>query len=910
MVVNRKQPSVPVLPAISRSSSTQPVPTKKATKNATKQTTTQNGHTGIDSQKNSSKAKAEKPKAKKRKSKSLLDRLFALSLSIFVIYAFYACRPNPLLPYSPSDTLSHDPNRLCRSLATYRTHVLDPYVLPPLKSGLSFAHSVAEPYVAQVQPHIQPYITPVSRSITTVKPYIVRTVSVARSVWVDTLVPLYTETLKPYWVKAVIPRYNKYVHPRLLPVIEQTKLYYRFYVANPLHIQSVKVQRYIHTIYAANVKPYVIKVQPYVKHATRTAYVTSVKTFEAYKTHAHPRIVTGWAIARPVIIQYLKQLRKLTCKFLEVGGNQLKKATKEVGGLRRTYVDPHVRKIWDKVAEGTDLATPATPTITNLSEPTEPKISSTQETAESIEEPTSATPATSSTVMPTPSATINSGTDNVPAAEPPTPTPQEAAEDEASAPAHAGTVTAATEAGNIPKEVKESVVSDAPAPIPEEESVDPITISEPITSAPTPSDVDAEEEIDLDAFLNDLGVESDSVPEDQVETTISLQEDVTPKQRSEDVLAAIAAKRSEIVDRHNEWFARLDEAIANETVALGKTLEEWRDLKAAEFQTMKGQGALDNLQKDGEKFLKGLESYLKKAEARSGAWKISKEQQKVEDITIEDKIAAYQDEFSAKKTIAKAEKEKWEIVLSKVEEKFSERTRQFQAEIHQWYMGMREKEGEEVRSAAHRIKNLAETAQADLGLDYAWLEDVTYDDWQQYHNIARMSEAFEQTAYGMQNNTLENAPRDPIMPLLDSLDLDMQDVVAGFQVALGSIRGDAMKVYSVGLGQAEEDDSGFFVVNDGQVRRDDLRGVDFGDLGLKKKTEGAGVVKIRSDAVGGDSENQGKDDEVHILPIDPSVPTKEDSTTFDASKVVIGKDKVQIEQALKDVPVEHVHEEL
>lgn len=124
-----------------------------------------------------------------------------------------------------------------------------------------------------------------------------------------------------------------------------------------------------------------------------------------------------------------------------------------------------------------------------------------------------------------------------------------------------------------------------------------------------------------------------------------------------------------------------------------------------------------------------------------------------------------------------------------------------------------------------------------------------------------------------------------------------------------------MKVYSVSLGQADEDEnSGFFVVDDDQVRKDDLRGIDFGDLGLKKKTEGAGVVKFRSDGgsetVGGDVPSKGKDDEVHILPIDPSVPIKEDSTAFDASKVVIGKDKVQIEQVLKDVPVERVHEEL
>ena len=35
------------------------------------------------------------------------------------------------------------------------------------------------------------------------------------------------------------------------------------------------------------------------------------------------------------------------------------------------------------------------------------------------------------------------------------------------------------------------------------------------------------------------------------------------------------------------------------------------------------------------------------------------------------------------------------------------------------------------------MKDLAGRAQADLGMDYSWLEDVTYQDWQRYHDLAR-----------------------------------------------------------------------------------------------------------------------------------------------------------------------------
>lgn len=33
------------------------------------------------------------------------------------------------------------------------------------------------------------------------------------------------------------------------------------------------------------------------------------------------------------------------------------------------------------------------------------------------------------------------------------------------------------------------------------------------------------------------------------------------------------------------------------------------------------------------------------------------------------------------------------------------------------------------------VREVAEKAQVDLGLDYAWLDEVTYSDWQRYHSL-------------------------------------------------------------------------------------------------------------------------------------------------------------------------------
>jgi hypothetical protein len=43
------------------------------------------------------------------------------------------------------------------------------------------------------------------------------------------------------------------------------------------------------------------------------------------------------------------------------------------------------------------------------------------------------------------------------------------------------------------------------------------------------------------------------------------------------------------------------------------------------------------------------------------------------------------------------------------------------------------------------LRSLADLAQADVGMDYAWLEDVTYQDWQKYHDLMRSK--FHSTVY-------------------------------------------------------------------------------------------------------------------------------------------------------------------
>ena len=101
---------------------------------------------------------------------------------------------------------------------------------------------------------------------------------------------------------------------------------------------------------------------------------------------------------------------------------------------------------------------------------------------------------------------------------------------------------------------------------------------------------------------------------------------------------------------------------------------------------------------------------------------------------------------------------------------------------------------------------------------------------------------------------------------------ELQTVILGFYVALGSVRNTIPELFSI-----------------------------YESVPVPERDDSIGV---------------GEEDEVRIQPIDPDIGgEKEEKASqneegFDASKVIIGKSKEQIEQALGDVPLVVKHEEL
>lgn len=174
-----------------------------------------------------------------------------------------------------------------------------------------------------------------------------------------------------------------------------------------------------------------------------------------------------------------------------------------------------------------------------------------------------------------------------------------------------------------------------------------------------------------------------------------------------------------------------------------------------------------------------------------------------------------------------------------------------------------------------------------------------------------VSNNFEETVRMIANGTSTEPtpPSDPIVDALNQLENELEDVTSGFVQSLSKTITRGAALFSIR--PTSESDDGFFSVRDGQQRKDDLRGVNLGKVDTKK--ESVGTISLKGAQA---------DEEINVkqkvpgmigtMPLSPPpVETPKGDAAFDPSKVIIGKDKVQIEQELKDVPLESTrHDEL
>ncbi|KAF8074683.1 hypothetical protein FPV67DRAFT_1665432 [Lyophyllum atratum] len=758
MVVARKTPVAPAPPA-SRSNSSQPLP--RAAKTKTNSVQAVNSKTPPLPPVKKSKAPLVRKKIKRARS-SYTQRLFLLLLSAFGVYAAVVCR---------TDFPRTSP--VCRSLDAYRTHILEPYVVPPLQSLLHHAEPHLQPLKPYVAP-LQPYVTStVTFTRTHVVPRVTALVSFILQQYRAHVAPrLYWFFVTQYWNGIFKPIYLKGIHPTLESQTRPYRLYYRKFVV-PFAQRAAVHAREFYT----RLRPHVVH---HLKEARRHLCV-------AYKT-VKPHVVRAYIQARPHVVTLLDKAKTQAC-FV----------ARKAGEARREFVDPHVRRIWEKVGESSSSPVVATSTPT----PTEA----------AADEPTP-DPSPVSSVLAEPIRTETT----VSAAEPETPTPEP--------PVFVETVEVFEEAVIPPPS--------APAPIAES----PIPVSEPAAAkaasvvAASLHATELEDGDPVDDFLKDIGLDEtgadihNETPDASV-TSSAEAEQVTdygdPMPSPEERERITKEKRADITARHERWQTDLQALVKEVTNSVKGTLQDLRAKAGEEIQKWgkEGKGVVHEVETEADRLVQGVEGYLKGVEAKGAA-------------------------------VKEGEKEKWEKVLEKVEERLGDKVNDVQRDVHNWFVDVQAKEAAAVDAAAATVKAFAERAQGDIGLDYAWLDDVTYYDWQKYHDLMRAAENFTADAQALQA-AVDPQGTNPLVDLLNELEAAVGEVVDGFAILV---------------------------------------------KGIKRRAEAPGGVFDTERP--SEEEKKGKEVEkerkVSVSPVDPAPTPKID--------VVMGRSKEEVEAMLKDVPVE------
>jgi hypothetical protein len=642
------------------------------------------------------------------------DRIFLLSLFGFIVYAATVCTSQTTrsLPF-------HEQPVACRTLITYRTAILEPYLVPPAKQ--IYSHTLGHP---QVRSQIAPYLNKLQQ-------HIQPAIKVAKSVNERAIQPatnlLYGRVLKgyvlPWYYRAFLPRYNQYVAPRLQIGWEHgVKAPLKPYTAlAKVHARNAQVyvhKNIIHPVKAQwhALQPQLVQIQGQVQPTLALVY-----------SKAQPAISTALVKANEFTQLVWQQSRPYALKAVKYAEVYFGVALKEGGKARRTYVDPHVRKILDKVSSETSAraektrnpveeelyddagfqvleALQAEPTSVTSDEPT-PTESTLKAPIEVGVTPT--TPDAADSVPPTASPVEN--VDGVTSfSEPATTISSEEAEAltiavsvaEQSAEGATGTVdvdAAIAEPSGPAHDVEEAVKEKIAHIMVDEKKVEEerlTTASQTLTGAPA-SETPAQED-DLDDFLSDLGIDADTeiVHEHAEEAAQALQdaydahtqqplepvEDVIPEFTEEELAERkkqeTAAKRTRILRRHQEWEEKIAKLVEDQKVKVGEDVDEVRSSAAAELVEKGGLGKtkMGSIEKQGEKLVKGLEAYLTKVEQRSDKWKSGEDEQ-------------------VRKDRSGKEKDKWEEVVAKVDARFDAVVKGVQGEVHEWYVGIRTKEG-------------------------------------------------------------------------------------------------------------------------------------------------------------------------------------------------------------------------
>ena len=506
-------------------------------------------------------------------------------------------------------------------------------------------YNVLEPYAYPLIKHALSYpeIEPYVREI---EPYVIRARHVLQPLAV-TAVSKFSTHIVPGWNDHIVPQYYAHVAPHVQSALSYLNPY--------LAVVTTEYERYLAPylrVSAATAWKLQEKAQPYAV----LAWYKSVDCYRYAKPYARP----AWERFKGAVLRVLS--------YLAV--------------YRRQYVDPHVAQMWAKIKElSGDKVGPATtqPAVTPVSVADTPVKEGPSTVATILAEKDTRSPALVSTPIPPPALS----------------------DDEKHSP-KAPHVTSATPAPTDPIEIPVPAEPEVVSPVDEPT---PSSTLAPKQATPVPP-VTPQDDDDLDSFSAEIGLDLDE-PDEEEEALFAppLESDEEREARLEAKAEETAWKRKEITDRHTDWEYQLEDLKKQQMETFKLALFNVRKVGAKNLKTDSDiRRAISEFTADGDKYIRGAESYLKN---------LIKEKKKQEKSAL------------------------WERVVQKVKDKFEKRLDDVDRKVGDWYNGISENERTLVEKATRPVAELSEKAQADIGLDYSWLDDVTTDDWVRYHDLMR-----------------------------------------------------------------------------------------------------------------------------------------------------------------------------
>jgi len=100
-----------------------------------------------------------------------------------------------------------------------------------------------------------------------------------------------------------------------------------------------------------------------------------------------------------------------------------------------------------------------------------------------------------------------------------------------------------------------------------------------------------------------------------------------------------------------------------------------------------------------------------------------------------------------------------------------------------------------VEAAIKRLEKLADDAQADLGMDYAWLDDVCVKDWTRYHDLVRTAKRWGDIYRSVFNSTHPELSSNQVVFALENVQATLRDIGDGFDHVLGNLERKAEQIF-------------------------------------------------------------------------------------------------------------------